>query len=165
MALLRMRIPPALGGILLLLVAGCSDILGPGREDTLGLWIRETGVVLEPGESMTLSARVQLRPGTEEGRQAGTDIVPPRRARWWTDNEAVLRVPDESQGRIEALAPGRATVWVQVGSRRDSANVTVLRAGEVPTRGLGRTDPCLDRAPLRDPLAERRDDLRHRPWR
>ncbi|MBA4159620.1 MAG: Ig-like domain-containing protein, partial [Gemmatimonadetes bacterium] len=127
-----LRIFPILvsAGILLLL-AGCGDILGPRDRGPHGLWIGETGVVLKPGETLTLTARVQETGNT--GRQPGSGIEPAANARWWTDDETVLRVPSQSRGRIEALAAGRATVWVQVGARRDSASVTVLAEGEAPT--------------------------------
>lgn len=122
-----------LAGAALPLLSGCGDTTGPTVSDPIGLWIGETGVVLDPGQTVTLTARIQVESGSPEAQAAGSAIVEPAAARWWTDNDAVLRMPNESRGTIEALAPGRATVWVQVGSLRDSANVTVLASGEEPS--------------------------------
>jgi alpha-tubulin suppressor-like RCC1 family protein len=46
----------------------------------------------------------------------------------------VVRVVGERTGELQAVAPGRTRVWVEVGSRRDSAIVTVVAPGEVPVR-------------------------------
>jgi hypothetical protein len=45
------------------LLAACGDTIGPTDDGPLNLWVRDTGVVLEPGETMTLSARVQVPDG------------------------------------------------------------------------------------------------------
>jgi hypothetical protein len=126
---LRLRTLLLSGGTLLLLT-GCGDVAGPDRGSPYRLWIGETGVVLEVGETMILTARMQEKGSSQV--QSGSTIEAVTSARWWTDTPVVLRVVNESEGAIEAIGPGRATVWVQVGSRRDSASVTVIGDGDEP---------------------------------
>jgi alpha-tubulin suppressor-like RCC1 family protein len=95
--------------------AACDSLFNPGGDYPHGLWIRQTGVVLAPGDSVTLTAL-----GMETDNSL---VLPPEDARWWTEDAAVLRL--DGAGNAEALAPGRATVWVEVGSARDSGTVVV----------------------------------------
>jgi alpha-tubulin suppressor-like RCC1 family protein len=110
----------------LLLLSSCSNVVGPGREavdDRTGLWIGQTGVILNVAETTQLTARVR--------EAAHSSMQPVQNGRWWTENASVLRV--FGQGNVEALAPGRATVWVEAGGRRDSATVLVRGPGEAPS--------------------------------
>jgi hypothetical protein len=117
-AILAVTVPAiALAGL------GCSDIFSlRSASEPYALWISDTGLVLEPGESARLS--VWAEPTKHALR------VPIQADRWWTENEAVIGVDDN--GVVDALTVGRATVWIEAGARRDSATVLVRNPDEEP---------------------------------
>jgi hypothetical protein len=132
----RLRVPRIRGSAtlaLLLLASACSDVTGTGSERALGLWIGETGVVLDLGDEVELGARVQVTNDSPRAREAGTSIIAPWDARWWSDDESVVRIVDEVSGAIRAVSPGRTTVWIQAAGRRDSATVSVRAEGAEPS--------------------------------
>jgi alpha-tubulin suppressor-like RCC1 family protein len=107
---------PFLFLVLCLALVGCKDIFGPdGKGEYPQLWVRQTGVILDVGQESQLSAKIHRGPRELVEDAAG--------ARWWTDDGDVLRV--DGSGSITALAPGRATVWVQLKGARDSGTVVV----------------------------------------
>ena len=129
MRLSRMLLALALPATVL--AAGC-DIFTPGDDDPHALWISDTGIVLEPGESITLTAQFQEH--GIRGARPSSAIEPVTDGRWWSENDAVIRVRGERRGEVEAVGPGTTTVWVEMGARRDSATVTVLGESEEPSR-------------------------------
>lgn len=117
------RIRPILFVLACLIPAGCGDILGAESDGPNALWIGDTGIIMHPGEDFRAEARMQEEGSS--GTRSGSSIEPARGARWWTDAPAVIEVDGQS-GRVEALASGTATLWVELGEQRDSANVTVV---------------------------------------
>lgn len=107
-----------------LLIAGsCREPVGPGKSGSDRLWISNTGLSLEVGESAGLTALAILSP---DGAPS-----PPAHADWSSSNREVLEVSPE--GRITARGVGHATVYVQADGRMDSATVRVgPAAAEAP---------------------------------
>lgn len=126
-----MRLPTTFALVLGLASAPACDVFSPGSGGPHGLWIGETGVVMDPGEEFTFTASFQEH--GIRGARPSSSIEPATDARWWTEDTEVIRMPSASRGTVEALAPGSATVWVELGARRDSANVTVLAEDDWPT--------------------------------
>jgi len=115
----------ALAAVVLLLILPACDVLGPDEEAPYAVRVGETGIVMEPGEVLTLSLDVR------DERHGGPVENP--RAHWWTDAPDVVRISDDVSGRIEALSPGTAAIWVEVGGSRDSATVVVFDEGAAPS--------------------------------
>lgn len=113
---------PVLFLVLCLLLPACDGLFRPDGPALVVFEISHTALVLEVGEQALLTAHGRYE---DDLRRQFTD------ADWTSADPNVVRVgPD---GRIEAVGPGRTTVWVRGGEREDSATVVVRAPGEHPT--------------------------------
>lgn len=103
--------------------AGCDSIAGIGKDEGVELWVANSGVVLEPGESYQASAVFH---GAE-----GSPIGGPRFAHWWSDHDGVVSVT--GSGRVSAVAPGEATLELRADGSTASALVRVRSPAQEPT--------------------------------
>jgi len=125
-----MRKPSFCGFVLLAftLLAAC-EVFTPGDGGPPSeLWIEDTGVVLQPGETLRLTA--MARESDETLRSPPERFLPRGAIRWWSEDDSVVRISDT--GAAEAVGLGSTTVWIEAGSKRDSATVAVRDPDDPP---------------------------------
>jgi hypothetical protein len=90
----------------------------------LTVWIKPLNLRLSVGQSDRLEVLARLRNHELAPRADLTGAV------WTTTNPAVLVV---NRGKVTAISPGSAVIWVQLGGIRASATVMVIGpAGQIP---------------------------------
>jgi len=118
-----LRVSRLVASFSILLLLGCSDLAGPsGSQGPYALWIGQTGIILAPGDTLRFNAQMM-----QTNRSLVTGIV---NGRWRSDDTTVVRV--NINGMVRAVAPGRARVWLDVGTKQDSATVLVRAPEDRP---------------------------------
>lgn len=131
-----MRHRPRVGWIFLASAfAGCGDATGPPDSPAVPdeLWIYATGLVMDPGDTVTLGVTAWddlAQQYYRAPRTLGWMWNVSYSLRWWSSDSSVAIV--DRRGRVAALGPGRTVVWSAVGERMDSATIFVR-----PTPGPG----------------------------
>lgn len=130
---MRRSIRLGLGWTILILTACSEGGVAPKREPqeptplpdprAVRLWIYATGLVLDPGESFQQGFTVDEPAVSHDYYTYPGSIPAAYRVAWWSSDSEVVSV--DPLGRIVARGTGRAGVWVQVESARDSAAVRV----------------------------------------
>lgn len=100
-------------------VASCSDLTGADGSGAR-VWVHATRIVLTPGDEAYLHAKFQSDPSAR--------VVRSEDATWHVAGAGAEVLDVSPSGRVRALRPGSATVWVEAGGARDSASLTVRDA-------------------------------------
>ena len=110
----------------LVLVLACADAVPPDVHNTDRLWIRTTGLVLAPGDTVRLGATLADSAVTTHHDYPGSLSNPwpsNTRLRWWTSDAAIASI--DTASLVTAHRAGRIAVWVAIGSVEDSGTLIV----------------------------------------
>lgn len=101
---------------LLLVMAACGDPLSPQGGSFPHLWIRQTGLVIEVGQTVQLSAKIQS--------SADGSVYDAEASEWTSLNPDVASI--DGTGRVQGLLPGVAVIQVEQAGVPDTGSIMVL---------------------------------------